>query len=159
MPEVKCKICRLKFYAKPAHIKKGFGKYCSNQCHYKDARKGRTVNCDICKKEVYRTQKELDRPKSKKYFCGKSCQTKWRNKEFSGGKHKAWKGGFSTYRNILAQENVAPFCTYCKIYDIRVLAVHHIDKNHKNNNLENLQWLCHNCHYLIHHGNLEQQIK
>lgn len=31
------------------------------------------------------------------------------------------------------------------------LTVHHLDKNHKNNDPLNLQTLCHNCHNLVHH--------
>lgn len=31
------------------------------------------------------------------------------------------------------------------------LTVHHLDKNHKNNDPLNLKTLCHNCHNLIHH--------
>jgi len=31
------------------------------------------------------------------------------------------------------------------------LIVHHIDKNRNNNGIENLIWLCQNCHYLVHH--------
>jgi predicted HNH restriction endonuclease len=39
---------------------------------------------------------------------------------------------------------------------MRVLAVRHIDQNHKNNNVENLAWLCHNCHHLVHNDKVEQ---
>jgi predicted HNH restriction endonuclease len=35
--------------------------------------------------------------------------------------------------------------------------VHHIDKDRTNNTLKNLAWLCHNCHYLVHHDKLEMQ--
>ena len=31
------------------------------------------------------------------------------------------------------------------------LTIHHLDKNHKNNDPLNLQTLCHNCHNLVHH--------
>jgi len=30
------------------------------------------------------------------------------------------------------------------------LGVHHKDGNHSNNNPDNLQWLCHNCHVRKH---------
>ncbi|MBI4281264.1 HNH endonuclease [Candidatus Uhrbacteria bacterium] len=35
----------------------------------------------------------------------------------------------------------------------RVLLVHHIDENRKNNVLSNLVWLCRNCHFLVHKYN------
>ncbi len=37
------------------------------------------------------------------------------------------------------------------------MAVHHIDEDHNNNELGNLAWLCHNCHHLVHHDNVERQ--
>lgn len=48
-------------------------------------------------------------------------------------------------------------CFRCRVSDIRVLAVHHADENRTNNGVENLIWLCHNCHYLIHHDILEKK--
>lgn len=42
-------------------------------------------------------------------------------------------------------------CKKCGSTDSRTLAVHHKDKNRKNNSISNLMWLCHNCHYLVHH--------
>jgi hypothetical protein len=44
----------------------------------------------------------------------------------------------------------------CSTKDERVLAVHHIDHNRLNNKLDNLAWLCHNCHHLVHHDNVEK---
>ena len=41
-------------------------------------------------------------------------------------------------------------CGICKISDKRVLVVHHVDSNRKNNTFKNLMWLCRNCHCLVH---------
>lgn len=75
----------------------------------------------------------------------------WRNSTFVGPYHGNWKGGEKSYRETLLRIKTEKFCLRCKINDIRILAVHHLDRNRKNNKLENLAWLCHNCHYLIHH--------
>ncbi len=147
----KCKICEKNFFTKPYHIKMGNAKYCSKNCSNESMKKGKLVKCFVCKKEVYKGALKLKSSKSGKFFCNKSCQTIWRNKYFSGEKHKLWKGGFSTYRDILLRNGRLPICTLCRIKDIKVLAVHHIDENHKNNELKNLAWLCHNCHYLVHY--------
>ena len=48
-------------------------------------------------------------------------------------------------------------CNFCRVSDARILAVHHIDGNRENNKLENLAWLCHNCHYLVHHFDQEKR--
>ena len=91
------------------------------------------------------------------FFCGRVCQAKWRNNEYRGEKHANWKDGHSTYRNILKSHDVPQTCVLCKTLDTRVLAVHHIDKNHGNNAVENLAWLCHNCHFLVHHDEEESK--
>jgi len=156
MPIVDCKVCSKKFYAKPFILKKGFGKFCSAACQHIGKRNGKIVECSICKKKVYKPLRALLRSKSKKYFCGKSCQTIWRNTiAFIGPKHANWKGGESAYRDILIRSKIPQTCKKCETKDKRILAAHHVDKNKKNNSIENLIWLCHNCHYLIHHYNVD----
>lgn len=153
VPAVKCNICKKQFYAKPYWLAKGWGKYCSSKCQYVGQRNGVTVKCFICGKEAYKTQKALKGSKSKKYFCGKSCQTIWRNRMYVGDKHPNWKDGSSSdvYRTILRRSRKPEVCAFCGIADTRVLAIHHRDHNHRNNRLKNLRWLCHNCHFLVHH--------
>jgi hypothetical protein len=157
MPIVECKICSSEFYAKPFWIKRGFGNYCSTKCQHQGRRKGKVVNCHVCDKEVYKSLKALQNSKSKKYFCGKSCQTRWRNSEFTGPKHANWKEGKYSYRSVLKRHKISQICKLCNNDDKRVLAVHHIDKNRKNNKLKNLAWLCHNCHFLVHHYDDEER--
>lgn len=152
----KCKICGSTFKTKPFFVKNGGGVYCSTECHHKGLKNGRTVKCFICKKEIYRSLKLLRVSKSKKYFCGKSCQAKWRNQEFVGEKHANFTEGMYSYRSVLNRHKIAQICRLCKTCDKRVLAVHHIDKNRKNNKLNNLAWLCHNCHFLVHHHDTEK---
>lgn len=150
MPIKKCEKCNGVFYVRPAHLSKGWGKYCSAKCQHESARSGSTVKCHICGNETYKTLLQVARSKSKKFFCGKSCQTKWRNKEFSGEKSLLWKNGQTTYRDIMLKKSVPRKCVLCQEKDFRVLAVHHIDQNRKNYKVENLAWLCHNCHHLVH---------
>lgn len=151
MPLVPCKICGSEFYTKPFWLKRGYGKYCSPKCQYEGRKGGSVVLCFTCGKEVYRSRKELRVSKSKKYFCSKSCQTRWRNSEFTGEKHANWKTGAHAYRSVLKRHRIPQICGLCNIKDVRVLAVHHLDSNRRNNELSNLIWLCHNCHFLAHH--------
>jgi len=157
MVKVNCKICKKEFLAKPSWRLKGYGVYCSSKCQYLGIRTGKNMPCFICGRETYKQFKQLKKSKSGKFFCSKSCQTKWRNSEFVGDKHGNWKGGEFTYRDILKRNNIPEICKICKTKDSRILAVHHIDKNHKNNKIENLLWLCHNCHHLVHHYKNEQE--
>ena len=109
----KCLICTRVFFAKPSWVEKGGGKYCSVKCRALSKRKGEVVKCFNCKKEVYKTLKDLKKSKSKNYFCGKSCQTKWRNKEFSGKKSLLWKNGQATYRDVMLKSSVPRRCVLC----------------------------------------------
>ena len=157
MANAKCLVCKTEFYIKPSHQKKGWGKYCSISCRTKSQFKGKYLNCFICSKEIYRSPKDLKNSNSGKFFCSKSCQTVWRNKVlFVGKNHSNWKHGISAYRRILKATEKEQICTLCRTGDIRVLIVHHKDKNRKNNTIDNLVWLCHNCHYLVHHFDNEQ---
>ena len=150
---MKCIRCKKEFKTKPYFLLRGQGKYCSPQCHYIDKRTGEYVACGTCGKELYRKPRLLQMAKTKNYFCNKSCQTVWRNKIFFGPKHKSWKDGSSSsaYTTVLKRTNRARMCEVCNTKDERVLAVHHKDRNRKNNKSDNLAWLCHNCHFLVHH--------
>ncbi len=160
MPKVLCKTCSREFYAKPNQIKNGLGKYCSKKCCYEGIKKGKIVQCFICNKDVYKQQKALTKSKSKKFFCGKSCQAIWRNSIVNVGvNHPNWKDGkHVSYRNILRKNNIPETCIFCGNNDKRVLAAHHIDENHRNNDLKNLVWICYNCHILVHNYK-EEKIK
>ncbi len=148
---VQCKLCNKEFKTKPFFIKNGWGKYCSAKCHHEAMKSGEVVSCHSCEKKVYKTQKALRISKSKTYFCTKSCQTRWRNSVFIGTKHANWIDGKYSYRGVMKRNNIIPICNLCKTEDVRVLAVHHVDQNKKNNNVGNLMWLCHNCHHLAHY--------
>ena len=147
---VTCRLCKKTFTAKPSHIAMGFGKFCSAACQYEAARTGTWLKCEECGKSVYRTPKYINASKSKKYFCDKSCQTVWRNKEFSGVRHAGWKHGRGSYRNIMKRAGREVICEFCGTTNQRVIVVHHKDKNRRNNILSNLAWLCRNCHYIVH---------
>lgn len=151
MPIVKCKLCSKKFYGKPYFLKIGQAKYCSPACQYKGRKNGKILSCDICGKKIYRALRKLTKSRSGKFFCSKSCQTVWRNQEFVGNKHHNWKTGLASYRSVLPRHKIPKFCNLCTTKDKRVIAVHHIDKNRKNNDVSNLAWLCNNCHFLVHH--------
>ena len=152
MPILTCECCSSSFYAKPNRLMKGWAKYCSNSCKYSALKKGSHVACTTCGKEVYKSKRDLSRSQSGKFFCTKSCQTIWRNSTlYSGERHANWKGGESAYRDIMRRAGTNMICGKCQTKDTRVLAVHHKDRNRRNNDVSNLMWLCHNCHYLVHH--------
>lgn len=154
MPTVHCKICKNRFSIKQYWLRMGWGKYCSRECKNEGQKNGKRTTCFTCGKPVYRSRIGLQKSKSKKYFCSKSCQTIWRNTtQYIGSKHLNWKGGLSSYyyRSLLKRTSRKERCGLCGVTDKRILAVHHKDRNHLNNKIDNLIWLCHNCHFLTHH--------
>lgn len=157
MVQVVCKQCSAVFNAKPSWIKNGYGKFCSRTCSHTASRKGKIINCFVCGKSSYKQKKALGGSASGKFFCGKSCQTIWRNTEYKEEKHPNWKGGTHAYRRIMKEGGTMQICAFCKTKDRRVLAVHHLDENRKNNAIENLVWLCHNCHHLVHYYPSERE--
>ena len=159
MPLIKtCLNCGNKFSIKPYWVKIGGGKHCSRKCRDEAFKTGKIIVCFTCGKNVYKQLRALKHSKSKKYFCNKSCQTIWRNSVLYIGKnHPNWKYGEYTYRKNILKSTKVPICILCKIKDLRVLAVHHIDRNRKNNGIDNLAWLCNNCHVLVHHYSEERE--
>ncbi len=148
------------FYTKPSYILRGWGQFCSIKCRSKAQLKGKLVNCAICKKNIYRSPRMISHSKSGKYFCSKSCQTLWRNSTYVGEKSANWINGEKAYRNILLRTGKKIICAICKISDRRILTAYHKDHQRKNNKIENLIWLCLNCHYLAHHDNeLDKKVR
>ena|SRR5205085_4900072 len=118
------------------------------------------VSCDICGKKIYRSPANLAKSKSGKHFCSKSCQTLWRNNSFIEEKSANWINGVRTYRNILLRSGKETECALCGVSDQKLLVVHHKDHQRTHNQINNLTWLCFNCHYLVHHDkDLDNKIK
>lgn len=151
-----CEVCSTQFKTKPFFVQQGWGRYCSKKCQYQGVKKGESRQCHECSKEIYRAPRMIERSKSGKYFCSKSCQTRWRNQLYTGEKHSNYVDGESSYRSVLSRAGVKKYCRLCKTEDKRVIAVHHVDKNRKNNKVENLVYLCHNCHHLVHRYPVER---
>lgn len=153
MPMTNCLKCNNQFYAKPSHQKLGYGKYCSISCSRESQKRGKYVLCHQCQIKTWKTPKDFNKSKSGFLFCTKSCSMAWKNSHvLSGINHPLWKGGHSMYRENLEKSDRKIYCLQCGIIDKRVLVAHHKDQNRKNNKLENLIWLCRNCHYLEHNG-------
>lgn len=151
MQEVKCRVCEKIFSVKLSRLKRGWGKYCSQNCKHIGFKKGVYIPCFTCKKQSYKSLKDQSRSKSGKFFCSKACQTIWRNTIYVGSEHKNWAGGMASYRHAMHRAKIKPVCTRCKNDDSRIMVVHHKDRDRRNNAITNLIWLCPNCHYLIHH--------
>jgi len=153
MIKKQCFICGKDIYIKKYHAKKGWGKYCSKKCQFKGQEKGKWVECDYCGEKIYRRPKDFQRSRSKKFFCCVGCHCSWENENRRCGENAPnWVAGQTVYRRLLKRYNKPEKCSKCGNKDKRVLVVHHRDSNRRNNKLENLEWFCRNCHYIVHLG-------
>lgn len=151
MSIITCKHCGKEFKRKPSQIRLAREHFCSTNCQHKASRSGKQKDCFVCGKHIYRQKRFLIKSLTGKFFCSKNCSVKWWNTEFVGEKHPNWKTGEFSYRTVLKKTNLKQICRQCGKIDKRILVAHHLDKNRQNNKSNNLIWLCHNCHHLIHH--------
>ena len=135
---INCEICREDF--KVISCRKDTAKYCSRKCYYKSLhnRGSVVVRCACCKKS-FRCA-----PSQHRKFCSKSCVNKTIRTRFNpkspGCALKAMKS-----RGLI---NKCGRCGYDK--DVRILGIHHKDRNRRNNHLSNLEVLCPTCHSIEH---------
>lgn len=151
-----CDSCGKEFKRKKSQLKLAIKHYCSIRCSEQGRKKGKIIECFVCKKLVYKSLKDLNKSKSKNYFCNKTCANLWIGKQQRAEKNPNWAGGKSSYKVLLKRTDIKKSCVLCEKNDLKILCVHHIDKNRKNNSIKNLVWLCYNCHFLVHHYKKEE---
>lgn len=148
-----CFNCKIDFFKSKKEFNRNQSKdkrhFCSRECYIKMNTTGKLVACRECNKNVWKKQSEIQN--STHIFCSRSCSITFNNRKRKGEKHPLWAGGINEYRN-LAFENFKPVCNVCGYSTKDVLQVHHIDKNRKNNSLNNLIILCPNHHSEVHLG-------
>ena len=157
MSIVVCALCHREFDKKPSQIKRSFLHYCSSVCQHGARKTGIYTKCFECHKDIYKTKKAILHSKHHKFFCSIKCSNGWHGKQYSGEKHPNWTTGEFSYRNIYKTRDEDPKCLLCGVTDVRMLAVHHIDRDRRNNISKNLTWLCYNCHFLVHHYSIENE--
>lgn len=164
MVKVVCAHCKKEFEKELKKynysIKNGHKHYCSKECVDDAKRNGKYYPCGYCGELVYRTKSELERSKSGKVFCNRSCSTSYHNMSIKSGEgHPNYKNGQGSYRNKAFKfyDNVCATCNWHE--DPRILEVHHIDFNRTNNDIENLIILCPICHRKITNKHYHLDVK
>lgn len=135
-----CQTCRQKFYVYPCRIKKGMVKFCGMKCYRKD---GDFNPFHGKKHSVNSIQKMVTNPNRVRFGLGKQNPNHMRYGEYFSGSSLHW-----WQRNL---KRTIGKCEKCGFSDKRILHVHHINKNRKENIRDNLILLCPNCHALIHY--------
>jgi len=138
-----CEVCGTVFEHISSRANKA--KYCSRKCYYKAQHLKGTVihNCVHCGKEF------KSAPSHKRKYCSRTCISK--------SSKDTWNPAFSTIRKAMAARGLINACARCGLSEPKeILGVHHKDRNRKNNNLENLEVVCPNCHSKEHLKHLPQ---
>lgn len=151
--EKDCLNCGEKFMAVKTEVKRGNGKFCSRSCssqHRADhlEKHPPNVSCANCGKEFYRTVSQVKKSKSGLFFCGRTCKD--RSQRIGGIKEimpDHYGQGASHYRNICKAHHDM-ICVVCG--EDKIVAVHHYDKNHDNDDPKNLVPLCPTHHKYVH---------
>jgi len=142
-PNTQCLICGQPIYRRKIDLERSHGKaYCSSACYGNSCRKEKP--CLVCGKPILAN-------KHKKTCC-RSCaninRSKNKYKLFGPHKDKAkWYRALKT--RLLKIRGIK--CERCGYNKFEILQVHHKDKDRKNNNLDNLELICPNCHFEEHY--------
>lgn len=149
-----CNYCHTKFDCdnrkKNYNLKNGYKLFCSYDCYSKSRDTRIECECCTCGKKILRRPTQIKKSKTGNVYCSASCAVTKNNTLFkSGENHPNYENGSGSYRSR-ALKTKGSECDDCKINDLDVLEVHHIDENRSNNHLKNLIVLCANCHLKRH---------
>lgn len=139
-PNTQCALCDKAVYKRPCEIKRG-RVFCSQKCYGIASRN--ESPCVVCKTPILASLH--------KKTCSRSCA----NKHRTGIKYKLnqpkdkvkYQRGLKL--RLLKQRGEG--CERCSYDKKQILQVHHKDQNRQNNNLENLELICPNCHAEEHY--------
>lgn len=138
----KCSVCNKSIYRRPVEIQRSTkGVFCSQACYGISCRKEKP--CIVCGVPILAS--------ANKKTCSRACANKNRtgiNYKNNSPKDKV-KSQKSLKERLLNQRGEK--CEKCDYSKYQILEVHHKDKNRGNNELENLELICPNCHSEEHY--------
>ena len=140
-----CIMCGNEFEVYPSHAKRGGGKYCSIGCgtKFRNLTNNPTKDPNVRKKI---SENHADVTGTNNPMYGKNGK--------NAPNFKDGRTAYGSYYRMVAFTNKPSVCEECGLESaINKLQVHHIDKNRNNNELENLQILCYDCHAEKHPEN------
>ena len=163
--EKKCLGCDELFTAELKEHNRGNANYCSISCSSKRERKAKTSNmfCAFCGVGFYRPDSKKNKSKSGLYFCCR--EHKDLAQQIKSGfnqiqpDHYGTGNGEYNYREKVFEVKEKK-CEGCGYNDhVEILEVHHKERDRSNNEIENLEILCPNCHMWEHYQNGDGRYK
>lgn len=141
-PNVKCKICQTMVYRRPSILKINNGRaFCSQKCYGFSNRV--ETPCVMCGAPIPAGAHKIN--------CSRACANKYR----TGIRYKLGrprdKVAEQRALKIRLFEQRGAKCERCGYAKQEILHVHHKDRNRANNELNNLELICPNCHYEEHY--------
>ena len=143
-PNTRCFICKKDIYKRPSEIKNNKGRvYCSRECYGISCRKEKP--CIVCGTMVLAA--------ANKKTCSRACA----NKNRTGMRYKMigaiTKDKVSSYKSLKIRlfSERTKVCEKCGYDKYEILQIHHKDRNRDNNDLDNLELICPNCHAEEHY--------
>lgn len=153
-----CLYCSADFEADTREINRGNAKFCSRSCfgaYRTSTTPPKPVNayCAYCGVGFNLSPSKQAGSKSGFVFC---CRGHKDLAQRIGGleaiQPSHYGSSLQDYRSI-ASRSLAKVCAECGYDKIpAILEVHHRDHNRKNNHVDNLQYLCPNCHQEHHYN-------
>ena len=141
-PNTICLTCNKSIYKRPSEVKKNNSHvFCSIICYGKFIRKENP--CLVCGRLIM--------ARFNKKTCSRACSNKHREgiKYKMGRPHdKIVHQQGLKFRLLEQRGNKCERCNYSKT---EILVVHHKDRDRTHNDLDNLELICPNCHYLEHY--------
>lgn len=141
-PNTSCIVCGKRIYRRPAEIRRNNSRvFCSMACYGKACRK--EIPCLVCGKPILASLN--------KKTCSRGCANKHRagiKYKSNNSKDKVKTQGFLKIRLMKVRGNK---CERCGFEKYEILQIHHKDKDRDNNELENLELICPNCHSEEHY--------
>ncbi|MBI2045973.1 MAG: hypothetical protein HYT28_00940 [Parcubacteria group bacterium] len=141
-PNTSCFICRKSIYRRPFEIEKNKGKiFCGAVCYGISCRKEKP--CIVCG--------QLILSGLRKKTCSRSCSNKYRigiQYKINSPRDKA-KAQRSLKLKLLKERGKK--CERCGFQKYNILQTHHKDRDRNNNNMNNLEIVCPNCHAEEHY--------
>lgn len=157
---IPCEVCGKLKWVGPQQERLSKRFFCSTSCMGQWFSKNKTgknhpnwsqveIECNYCNKLF--SQPNWYFKGNDHHFCSPECTSKWRSERMLKEKHFAWNGGTSNDPYSFGWEEISKrirerdsyICQNCGKFGNHV---HHIDRDRKNDNDDNLITLCPSCH-------------